>query len=329
MSDSFGKIPKLNLSEHKYQKGLKEPVEIIFTAEANLNLSKELKIYKFIAFNSKYNKSYLIYSQFLSHDLLCYDLNEKQLILKLAINQGISFFKHLYDEINNRDIIMVITIERYIYIKLYNFENYQCFLTLKFMFSDALTACFLKDNNQYYIVCGDRKTGYSNWNDDIEFDDSQEIEVYDFEGKRKKKIKNSASETYSLDTYYEDNKIYIIAEKKDYYIVYDYKCNEFYQKYPSPGFICVIRNKDNITRFIRNCNNNIELFNFHNGSLLQKIDINDYSGIRSWNNDYLLIKCKDGSFKVIEVSTCKIIDAILKTSQSENTIKTKLIVQII
>ena len=196
------------------------------------------------------------------------------------------------------------------YVKLYNIINFECILSLKFM-NTHIVACFLRDKNEYYIAVGDSKTFYSNWNDNA-YDDSHEIQVYDFKNKKIKEINDSARHTYDIYTYYEYNRIYIITENHDCLRSFDYNSNMLYREYKNAKFFYghIIQGKDLITRLIAKSDSSlIEIFNFHTGSSLMKIDVGKLNLTWLWNNGSILIFEK-GHYKIIDLLNIKTSDAI-------------------
>ena len=283
------------------------PVEIYF----DLGL-KSLSFEKCIVFNSINNILYLIHS--FNYKIYLYDLNKKTILFKLTLDGVVKSLKHQFDEEKKRDILMIVYwLKREFYVKLYNIRNFECILSLKFEAIDTIVACFLRDKNEYYVAVGDSKTFYSNWNEDAEYDDSDEIQVYDFKKNRIKEIKGSAHHTYDISTYYEYNRIYIITENDDCLRSFDYNDNKLYRKYENAKFFYgrIIQGKDLITRLIAKSDSSlIEIFNFHTGSLLIKIDARLLNLAWLWNNGSILI-FENGHYKMIDLLNNKISDAIL------------------
>ena len=264
---------------------------------------------KCIVFNSGNNILYLIHS--FDKQIEIYDLNKKTILSKIQFDGFVKSLKHIFDEEKKRDILMIIyeLIGDY-YVKLYNIINFECILSLKFM-NTHIAACFLRDKNEYYIAVGDSKTFYSNWNDN-EYDDSHEIKVYDFKNNKIKEINDSARHTYDINTYYEYNRIYIITENHDCLRSFDYNNNMLYREYKNAEFFYghIIQGKDLITRLIAKSDSSlIEIFNFHTGSSLMKIDVGKLNLTWLWNNGSILIFEK-GHYKIIDLLNIKTSDAI-------------------
>ena len=290
----------------------KKIIEVNIPKEIYFDLGpKSYSIFdKCIVFNSGNNILYLVHS--FDKQIEIYDLNKKTILSKIQLDGYVKSLKHIFDETKKKDILMIIyeLIGDY-YVKLYNIINFECILSLKFM-NTHIVACFLRDKNEYYIAVGDSKTFYSNWNDN-EYDDSHEIQVYDFKNKKIKEINGSARHTYDIYTYYEYNRIYIITENLDCLRSFDYNNNKLYRKYKNAKSFYghIIQGKDLITRLIAKSGPSlIEIFNFHTGSSLMKIDVGKLNLAWLWNNGSILIFEK-GHYKMIDLLNNKTSDAIL------------------
>ena len=289
----------------------KKIIEINIPKEIYFDLGpKSYSIFdKCIVFNSGNNILYLIHS--FDKQIEIYDLNKKTILSKIKFDGFVKSLKHVFDE-KKKDILMIIyELIGDCYIKLYNIINFECILSLKFM-NTHIVACFLRDKNEYYIAVGDSKTFYSNWNDN-EYDDSHEIQVYDFKNKKIKEINDSARHTYDINTYYEYNRIYIITENHDCLRSFDYNNNKLYREYKNAEYFYghIIQGKDLITRLIAKSDPPlIEIFNFHTGSSLMKIDVGKLNLAWLWNNGSILIFEK-GHYKIIDLLNIKTSDAIL------------------
>ena len=81
-------------------------------------------------------------------------------------------------------------------IRIWDIKSWECILNLTHINNNGylLSACFLYENNQNYIIT-------SNCN----FENTSEpIKIYDFNGNKIKEINDSNEETYFVDTYYDD-----------------------------------------------------------------------------------------------------------------------------
>ena len=161
----------------------------------------------FCVFESINKIIYLIYSKVL-YSIIAYDVKNQKIIneMKNAHNKGITNFRHILDSLNKRDIILSIS-DKDNNLKLWDIKNFECILNLKNINQTGAlnSACFLKDNNNIYIItsnCYDysRALGY------------EPIKVFDLTGKKIKQINDSNLETYFIDAYYNEkiNKNYII-----------------------------------------------------------------------------------------------------------------------
>ena len=90
-----------------------------------------------------------------------------------------------------------------------------------------LYACFFNDirENEYYIITN--SINYSGKSDDIN--------IFDLNGKFHKKIKNSNEKAMKTKTFYDDklDKNFIITLNEKFLKSYDYEQNNFYKKYSS------------------------------------------------------------------------------------------------
>ena len=156
-------------------------------------------------------------------------------------------------------------------------------------------ACFLKNNNQIYIIS-------SHFNLFNSYDTNK---VYDLNGNKIKEINDSYDIAYFIDSYFDSklNKNYIITGNNGFSKSYDFNENRLYHKYFDK-----IKNKENdnnghcsiivfnngygeIQLIDSSYDGNIRIWNFNSGLLLKKIKVCDKSlfGISLWNNEYLFI----------------------------------------
>ena len=273
-------------------------------------------------FKSINNKLYLIYTNE-NKSLICYDLNEQTIIkeLKNYHNEYITNLKYYFDQKNKRDLVMSIS-KQDNNIRIWDVKYWECIVNISQVNNNGylLSACFLYENNQNYIVT-------SNCN----FETIPEpIKIFDFNGNKIKEINDSNEETYFIDTYY-DNILsinYIITGNKNYVKSYDINKNEIYRKYYDKdngghGSIIINYNED-IIKLIDSCDDGyIRIWNFHSGMLLNKIKVSSKClyGICLWNNNYLFVGCSDKTIKLLELHNELIIKSLTGHNDIVLTIK--------
>ena len=266
-------------------------------------------------FKSINNKYYLIYANE-NKSLICYDLNEQNIIkeIKNYHNEYITNIKHYLDEKNKRDLIMSIS-KQDNNIRIWDVKCWDCILNIPQANNSGylLSACFLFDNNQNYIITSNCTSK----------EKSEQIKIFDFNGNKIKEIKDSDEETYFIDNYYDEilSTNYIIAGNKNYVKSYDFNKNEVYHKYYDKdngdhGSI-IINTNEKIIKLIDSCNDgNIRIWNFHSGLLINKIEVSQryLYGICLWNNNYLFVGCSDKTIKLIELNN----ELVIKSLQGHN-----------
>ena len=183
------------------------------------------------------------------------------------------------------------------------------------------SACFLNDNNNNYITSNKKKYEYDNVINNVIIEN---IKIFDFNGNKIKEINNSNNSTFFIDTYYDNklSKIFIITGNHGFSQSYDYNENKIYFKYIDDNIIddnnidnnfhmsIIIDNTDKIIKMIESsCTGLIIIWNFCSTQLLNKIKfINDWLySVCLWNKDYLFVRCKDCSIKLIKLNEKKII----------------------
>ena len=263
----------------------------------------------FTIFKSINDILYLIYSN-KNKSIICYDLFRENIIteLKYCHDENITNFKHYLDEINKRDIIMSISNEDN-NIKLWNANNWDCILNIQNVntYGHLYSACFLKDNNNNYIV----SSNYS------EVDDCEFIKIFDFQGNKIKEINNSNEITFFIDSYYDKifYKNYIITGNLNYIKTYNYNQNKLYRLYDDKGkgyhFSIIVINNEEVLKLIESCEDgHIRIWHFHSGSLLKKIKVTDdiLNGICLYNNNYLFVGCDDNTIKLLDLKNGTVLE---------------------
>ena len=276
----------------------------------------------FIAFKSINDLLCLVYTN-KRKSIICYDLNNlvKIIELKLCHEEYITNLRHYLDDIYKRDLIMSISNEDN-NIKIWNLNNWECILNIQNVNNNGhlYSACFMKDNNQNYIIS-------SNYN---EIQNSEFIKIFDFEGNKIKEINHSNEITFLIDTYYNEilNKNFIITGNLNYIKSYDYNKNNLYHKYFDNGigyhFSIIIYNNEEIIKLIESCEDgNIRIWHFHSCLLLYKIKVTDdnLNGICLWNNNYLFVGCDDESIKLIDIKNGLLIEELNDHNREVLTIK--------
>ena len=183
-----------------------------------------------------------------------------------------------------------------------------------------LSACFLEENNQIYIIS-------SNFNRN---GNSENIKIFELNGQKIKEINNSNENTFFIDIYYDNllSKKYIITGNKGYNKSYNYNDNQLYHKYNdndnwSHMSIIIKKIKNKIKLIESSCDGNIRIWNFHSSLLLNKIKISDGSlfGICLWNDNYLFVGCNNNSINLLELKNCLLIKSSTTHSNQVITLK--------
>ena len=259
----------------------------------------------FIIFKSKSDILYLIYST-LKKSIISYNLNKLQIEseIKNAHQDYIDNFRHTYDIKNKRDLILSISSGDNT-IKIWEINNWKCLHNISlYKIGIILSACFLSNKDCNYIITCNCFL--------------YNIIVIDFEGNKIKEINKSNNYTIFIDLYFDIkyNKYYIITGNKNNIKSYDYDKNELYNTY-SDNFSshhrsAVVYNDNEIIKIIFGCEEGyIRIFNFHNGILLNKININEaLIGICLWNKNYLFVGSKNRIMKLVDLKKEKIVKNI-------------------
>ena len=265
----------------------------------------------FTVFISLNNIFILIYST--QHkSIISYDIihNLKINEIKDAHKKYICYFKHFLDLINKRDLILSLSSDDN-NIKIWNNINFECLINIKNVNINGYlhSACFLKYNNQIYIISSNASNDYK-----IK---SESIKVFDLKGNKINEINDSNEKTNFIDSYYDIklSKYFIIICTDNYSKSYDYDQNKKYQEYcDNTGSSYIIVNKnEEITELIEsNIDGNIRIWNFHSGLLLKKIKVSDdmLKEICLWDNEYLFAACCDKEIKLIEYNKGKTIKSL-------------------
>ena len=269
--------------------------------------------FNFVIFNSSYDGIlYLVYSKE-NKSILLYDLDNNQKIsqFKKAHDYPITYFKHYFDDNKKRDLIISISKED-LNLKLWDINRFICLYNYEYVFDNGVlySACFLNDNNNIYLVMG---------NFDKDWDISEPIKIYDLYGNVNKQIYYSKSDIYFIDYIYDndDSKRYIITGNLGYIKSYDYNLNKLYYKYDDNDVWghknIIIYYDEDVAKIIDSSGDgNIRIWNFHKGELINKIKVSDNEILcmSLWDNQYILVSCKDDLMKVISLMNGKIIETL-------------------
>ena len=225
-----------------------------------------------------------------------------------AHNNFITSIKYYFDEVNQMEIIMTISKKDNI-IKLWNVnDGHKLFNEIKANDSNFLfSACFLKENNESYIITSNGKTLQPNQ----EIQNFEPLKLYKLDKKEPfKEISDSNDCTYFVDVFYDNNlnNKFIITGNYNYIKAYDYEKDELFHKYyennngihPS----VIINTFEEIIKLIESCEDGvIRIWEFYSCNLVRKINTenNNLYGICLWNDKYLFVGSKDQSIKLIDL----------------------------
>ena len=158
-------------------------------------------------------------------------------------------------------------------IKIWSIKTIVCIFDLKNIYENGsiLSACFLYDNNQNYIVS-------SNYKDSL-----YPIKIFDLEKKLVKEIIDSKDMIWKVDSYYDKqlSQNFIITCSYGYEKSYNFNENSLYQKYQEnndsfPHFDFIIKSNNKETKIIESSEEGcIRIWNFHTGELLKKVILNE------------------------------------------------------
>ena len=193
-------------SKCNFENGISNPnKEILFTSNPK-NISFLTNIVKgcyynyfdntFCIFNSINNILCLIY--LFKHDIInsivCFNVLENKKIIEIrkAHSELVTNLRHYLDKPNKRDLMISISSKNN-NIKLWNINTFECILNLENVNKIGLlfSACFFKDENRLYLICGNYCFGVP-----------EQIKVYDINnGNKIKEINDSKENVVFIDTY--------------------------------------------------------------------------------------------------------------------------------
>ena len=273
----------------------------------------------FTVFHSVDKILYLIYAT-KNRSIISYDLIENKKIneIKNAHNELIVNFRYYLDKKKKTDLMISISYDNNI--KLWDINRWDCLCN----FNDVnqkgylLSACFLKDNDNYYIVT-------SNYSDDSEL-----IKFFDLKGEKVKKINNSGDDVSFIDSYFDEKlkKNYVITGNIGYVKSYNYDESNLYHVYGDNDMedhcSVIINNSSPIIKMIESSGDgSIRIWNFHSGELLKQITVakKRLFGMCLWNEEYLFVGCEDKTIKLIELNSGEIINNLIGKNKVVLTIK--------
>ena len=174
----------------------------------------------FCVFKSVNGSVFLIYKiceQFNDHSIIIYNIVDKKVMVKIKNphKYSIGRFKHIFDDLYNRDLFISYYDHN---IKLWDINKMENLFN-KEGFSPIQNACFLNENKIIYIL--------------IKFEFCP-IVIYDLKGEYIKQINDSKDESvFYFDSYYDKElkKNFIIAGDKGYTKSYDFHKGELYHIY--------------------------------------------------------------------------------------------------
>ena len=295
-------IKEINILK-KYH-DVNNPKDIEFLSDLSSNPNSYINLdNSFTIFKSINGILYLIHSN-IEQSIISYDLNnlKKVVELKNTHMRPISNFRHYFDEINKRDLVMTISCDDN-NIKIWDATNWVCLIDIKDINKegDLYFACFLKEKNNNYIVTSNRNRN----------GDSERIKIFDFNGKIIKEINNSNENTLFIDSYYDKklSKNYIITANFGHVKSYDYDKNILYHKYSDNDnerghYSVIIKNYENIVKLYESCTDgHLRIWNFHAGLLLKKIKVSDggLRGICLWDDNNLFVGSDDRTIKLVDI----------------------------
>ena len=205
-------------------------------------------------------------------------------------------------------------------IKVWNVINWNLLCDIKNINSKGSlhSAYFLNDNNITYIA-----TSNDNYNN------SESIKIFDFNGNKIKEIHQSNHRTFLLDIYYDktENKNYIITGNYGSCISYDYNENNFYHNYyedveaiEDHDSIVIINNGGVIKLIDSSEDGYLRIWNFHSGILIKKLFVSKLKlfGICLWNNYYIYVACDDKTIKLIDLNKNRVVNTLMSNNDLIN-----------
>ena len=272
--------------------------------------------YEIIIFNSVYDILYLICSGGEDNNsIISYNLiDEKKMIeLKDVHSKMIINFRHYFDKLNARDLVMSLSVNcQLIIIDVNNWEIIFDLNNIKV--NSVCSSCFLNNFNLINIVIC-----YGNW-DRIFGSNSFNgfIKIYNLKAKELKSIKNSHI-AYTIDSFYDkiSSKNYLIVGNEGHITSYNsLNWREYYSYNDKDTYNFLYRpiifEKDRVTKLIESTiNGEIRIWDFNKRCILSKIKIGkEYGvgGICLWNDNYLFVAGRNKAVNLVDLDKNKIIN---------------------
>ena len=250
---------------------------------------------------------YLIFST-KDKSIISYNLNNLSIIttIKSAHEDRISNLRQYF---KNDNIIYILSVSGSINeIKIWNFKNWKCIFNLRKreVIGNMFSACYIYKDNKDYII-----TSSSN--------DSQYIQLYDFNSKEIMSLNDSQDKILFLDYFYDKNKFkyYIISGCNNSAKSFNLEENKLYHKYYEENTFTdwhpslKINNSENIVKLIDSCwkDDLIRIWDFHKGILISKFKTGgiNIKCICQWDDNYYFIGNRDHSIKLIDIKNEKVI----------------------
>lgn len=253
--------------------------------------------------------------------------------IKSAHSTFINFLKHYYNSASN--IHYLISSSEDISVKLWNINNdYSNILSISNTSStfESFPLCMIFDNNNAYIASGNK---------------TKKIKIYDCTGTLIETIRVDYKSITNLETYYINNKTYILISGQPGIFLYDYtdKSNKYNlianDDKDVYHYLAIIQHINNqLIIFDSDGNGYVTLWNFDTGEVLNTIKpgFGKHMGIFSfciWNDIYLITGGKDRGLKIFDLRTSKQIKVFLKAhfkgyshKQSSNGVGIKNVIKI-
>ena len=249
--------------------------------------------------------------------IVCYDINNDQKVNEVlnAHHKKITYLNKYTDRKNKKNLMLSISSDDN-NLKVWNISNFQCLCSIFGINKQGWIncACFLNNNNQVYVLTTN-SFGFSKKPDPIK--------VFDLKGKIKNNIKDSQTNTYFIDVYYDDmsSKKYIITGNAGFCRSYDYNQNIVYRTYSDKDsrfhISSIIKEKGDKVELIESSQDgNLRIWDFHKGYKIGIINVcsNNYD-ICLWDNDYLLSYSKgDKNIEILDLNK----KIIIKTEKTNN-----------
>ena len=230
--------------------------------------------------------------------------------------------RHYLDKKNKKDYILSLSFKDS-NIKIWDINSLEYIINLTNIYLNGylFSACMFYDNNQNYIITCNYELDSHNCNP---------IKIFDFEGNFIKDINNTSENTYFIDVYFDnkESKNYILTGNYGHVKSYDYYNNSLYHIYNDFNELShnsiTINDNNEIIELIESSLDGIRIWDFHSGTLLNKILECDgcLNGIRLWNHNYLFVCCDEGLIKLIDLKKNIIIKSIDNESDELLTVKT-------